>query len=90
MYGYEITQEVERQTEGKVQLSWGALYPALYKLESDRLISSEEESIGKRVRKYYRLTESGTSAAKKKVREFIDFVTIMGRILDTGPSPNLA
>ena len=24
MYGYEITQEVERLTEGKIQLSWGA------------------------------------------------------------------
>ena len=23
MYGYEITREVERLTEGKVQLSWG-------------------------------------------------------------------
>jgi len=90
MYGYEITQEVERLTEGKVQLSWGALYPALHKLEADKLITSEEESIGKRVRKYYRLTESGTSAAKEKIREFIDFVTIMGRVLDTGPSLNLA
>ena len=90
MYGYEITREVERLTEGRVQLSWGALYPALHKLESERLITSEEESIGKRVRKYYRLTESGTSAAKEKVREFIDFVTIMTRVLDTGPSLNLA
>ena len=90
MYGYEITQEVERLTEGKVQLSWGALYPALHKLEADKLITSEEESIGKRVRKYYTLTESGTSAAKEKIREFIDFVTIMGRVLDTGPSLNLA
>lgn len=89
MYGYEITREVERLTEGRVQLSWGALYPALHKLESDHLITSEEESIGNRVRKYYRLTESGTTAAKEKVREFIDFVTIMGRVLDTGPSLNL-
>ena len=38
MYGYEITREVERLTEGKIQLSWGALYPALHKLESDHLI----------------------------------------------------
>lgn len=90
MYGYEITREVEKLTEGKVQLSWGALYPALHKLETDHLITSEEESVGKRVRKYYRLTDSGTSAAREKVREFVDFVTIMGRILETGPSLNLA
>ena len=41
-------------------------------------------------REVERLTESGTSAAKEKVREFIDFVTIMGRVLDTGPSLNMA
>ena len=32
MYGYEITQEVERLSKGKMQLTWGSLYPALHKL----------------------------------------------------------
>ena len=89
MYGYEITREVERLTEGKVQLSWGALYPALHKLELDKFITSEEESIGKRVRKYYTLTESGNRTAREKVQEFLDFVAIMGQILDPKPSLNL-
>ena len=90
MYGYEITREVERLTEGKVQLTWGALYPTLHKLEADDLITAEEVSIGKRVRKYYTLTPSGTNTAKEKVQEFIDFVTIMGQILNPKPSLNLS
>ena len=89
MYGYEITQEVERLTKGKIQLTWGALYPTLHKLEADRLITAEEVSIGKRVRKYYSLTESGTRSAAEKVQEFLDFVTIMGQILNPKPSLNL-
>lgn len=89
MYGYEITREVERLTNGKIQLTWGALYPALHKLEADRLITAEEVSIGKRVRKYYTLTESGIGKAAEKVQEFLDFVTIMGKILTPKPSLNL-
>ena len=88
MYGYEITREVERLTEGKIQLSWGALYPALHKLEADHLITSEEESIGNRVRKYYRLTESGTSAAREKVREFVDFVAMDYHLAPDSPAIN--
>ena len=88
MYGYEITKEVERLSDGKIQLTWGGLYPVLHKLEQDKLITSEEENIGKRVRKYYSLTESGTKTAKEKVQEFIDFVTIMGSIINPKPSLN--
>jgi len=58
------------------------------------LISSEEENISKRIRKYYTLTESGPKTAKEKVHEFLDFVSslenkqlkIMAeKLLDTSP-----
>ena len=88
MYGYEITKEVERLTAGEIMLTWGGLYPVLHKLEVEKLISSEEENIGKRVRKYYTLTETGSRTAREKVQEFIDFVTIMGGILDPKPGLN--
>ena len=29
MYGYEITRKVEELTEGKIKLTYGALYPVL-------------------------------------------------------------
>ena len=81
MYGYEITQQVKKLSEGKVQLTWGALYPTLHKLEADGLIISEEYKIGKRVRKYYRLTPEGNEASVNKVEEFAEFVRIMKEIL---------
>jgi PadR family transcriptional regulator PadR len=34
MYGYEITQKVKELSEGRIQLTEGALYPALHKLEA--------------------------------------------------------
>ena len=89
MYGYEITQEVDRLSEGKIQLTWGAIYPTLHKLESEGLVSAEEYSIGKRVRKYYRLTPSGNEASDFKVKEFAEFVRIMGQIIKPSPDLNL-
>ena len=35
MYGYDITRKVEELTEGKIKLTYGALYPILHKLESE-------------------------------------------------------
>lgn len=88
MYGYEITKEVEKLTAGQIVLTWGGLYPVLHKLEAEKLITSEEESIGKRVRKYYSLTDSGSKTAREKVQEFLDFVSIMGGIINPKPSMN--
>ena len=89
MYGYEITQEVEKISEGQIQLTWGALYPTLHKLEADGMIVAEEYKIGKRVRKYYRLTPEGEKNSKDKLEEFREFVLIMGQLLKPSPGINL-
>lgn len=81
MYGYEITKRVKEQTEGKILLTEGALYPTLHKLEAEGLVITEKENIGKRVRKYYSLTPSGTVETNNKLLEFEEFVKVMGLIL---------
>jgi PadR family transcriptional regulator PadR len=81
MYGYEITAMVKELSDGKILIKEGSLYPALHKLESDGLIVSEEVFIGKRVRRYYKLTSPGKKAAKASVNELVDFLkTIYGLI----------
>ena len=85
MYGYEITQHVKDLSDGKINLTEGALYPALHKLEAEGLLITEKVYIGKRVRKYYFLTQTGTSAAKEKVEEFFNFVATMRIILQSDP-----
>jgi len=89
MYGYEITREVEKLSEGTIQLSWGALYPTLHKLEADGLIYAEEESTGRRVRKYYQLTPEGTKISRDKVDEFVEYVRVMSHVLKPTPGLNL-
>lgn len=81
MYGYEITQRVKERTAGKIILTEGALYPALHKLEAEGLVRTEKEHVGRRLRKYYRLTPAGNTATSDKVREFEEFVRAMQMIL---------
>jgi DNA-binding PadR family transcriptional regulator len=83
MYGYEITQHVKEATDGKIQLTEGALYPLLHRLEAEGLLQTEKVNIGKRVRKYYKLTKSGGEASGALVREFKEFSGTMNRLLDS-------
>ncbi len=83
MYGYEITQRVKELTNERIQMTEGTLYPTLHALESEGLVTTETEYIGKRVRKYYSLSPSGKTKSKEKVKEFTDFVATMQLLLDT-------
>lgn len=91
MYGYEITQHVKERTAGRILLTEGALYPTLHKLEAEGLLTTELESIGKRVRKYYRLTQTGDSQATARIIEFRSFMETMSNLLrPIDPQPILA
>lgn len=81
MYGYEITQHVMEQTAGKLELTEGALYPTLHKLEAQGFVVTEKEMIGRRMRKYYRLTPKGETERVSKIQEFKDFVQTMNLVL---------
>ncbi len=67
MYGYQLSQRVRELTRGELEMTEGALYPALHKLEAEGLIYSEVQNVGGRVRKYYLLTEKGKK--QQEVRE---------------------
>jgi PadR family transcriptional regulator, regulatory protein PadR len=82
MYGYEITQRVKELTLEKIQLTEGALYPTLHALENEGLVTTELEYIGKRVRKYYSLSPSGTTKTKEKIEELGEFMNTLSGLLD--------
>jgi PadR family transcriptional regulator PadR len=85
MYGYEITQKVKELTRDKIQITEGALYPTLHALETDRLVTTQTEYIGKRVRKYYSLSTAGRAKTKERVFEFKEFMNAMVLLLDIKP-----
>jgi PadR family transcriptional regulator, regulatory protein PadR len=82
MYGYEITQRVRELTRDEIQITEGALYPTLHAMESEKLLVTQTEYIGKRVRKYYSLSTHGRAAAREKLKEFSHFIHTMSALLD--------
>lgn len=67
MYGYQIIQEMKEKGGEIFLLKDGTLYPILYRLEDDGLVSSRwSEAEGKQVaRKYYEITAEGLKALRE-------------------------
>lgn len=89
MYGYEITQRVADLSNDEIKLTYGALYPTLYKLEAEGLLVTTTEVVDNRARKYYSLTPKGKKFAKEKVSELQRFNKILTAILADKPKPGL-
>ena len=81
MYGYEISQKVKALSEGTINLPEGSLYPILHKLEERGDVITERVKVGRRTRRYYKLTSSGNEAAVSKVHEFNRFISTMNKVL---------
>lgn len=82
MYGYEITQKVKEITKGELNITEGALYPSLHKLEAEGLLSVEVLKVDNRLRKYYKLTEAGTTETVNKLEELERYIKTMRTLVN--------
>lgn len=69
-HGYGIIIDVRQISGGRVKLRAGTLYTALDRLRTDGLVEVDREEIVEgRLRRYYRLTPTGTTVlAEEAVR----------------------
>ena len=71
MYGYQLVQETERTSGGKLTTQEGSLYPVLYKLLDQGLISDRKVLVGKRMQRvYYHMEPAGEERLKELIREY--------------------
>jgi PadR family transcriptional regulator PadR len=71
MYGYELTHELQSQTNGVYSLMEGSLYPVLYKMVDAGYISDRKELVGKRMtRVYYHLEPAGEKHFEELLAEY--------------------
>lgn len=85
MHGYAITRKVEELTAGKIILTYGALYPVLHKLESEKVLVTASELKNNRMRVYYALTPKGHSLVKEKIEELNEFIKSLQMIIQSKP-----
>ena len=68
MHGYGVLLRLEQISGGALQVQQGALYPALYRLETQGLITSEwGTSENNRRAKFYKLTPIGRARLGEEV-----------------------
>lgn len=71
MYGYQLVQETERASGGRLTTQEGSLYPVLYRLQEQGFVSDRRELVGKRMtRVYYHLEPTGEEKLRELTAEY--------------------
>jgi DNA-binding PadR family transcriptional regulator len=83
-YGYRIIKQMKALSGGRLEWSFGMLYPVLHRLEKDGLIASSWKSSDKdRPRKYYRLTKAGRTELEREKNQWLAVNTIFSKLWET-------
>jgi len=86
LHGYGVLVRIQQISGEALQIQQGSLYPALYRLERQKLIRAEwGESENNRRAKYYTLTPAG----RKRLREDLDswnrLASAIANVMSTTP-----
>ena len=81
-HGYQIVRRIHAATHDAVKVEDGSLYPALYRLEQQKLIKGEWgiSDAGRRAR-FYRLTDRGRRRLAARTAEWQKFSLAVSRML---------
>lgn len=86
-YGYQIIQSVKRISGGSLEWSDGMLYPVLHRLEKDGYIQSQWKiSYGKRMRKYYRITDLGKEELAAEQKQWMTVHQSLSKLWKISPA----
>lgn len=86
LHGYGVLLRIQQISQKRLLIQQGSLYPALYRLEHQALITSEwGESENKRKAKYYRLSAAGRRRLKEETAYWRRFSETIGFVLEAVP-----
>jgi len=81
-YGYQIVKELEKRSNGYFQFKEGTLYPALHRLERDRLIEGKWQTLSNgQQRRYYYITSKGQHVLATRLATWQDFSTAVSEVI---------
>lgn len=82
-YGYEIAQIIKEESNNYISVLVSSLYPTLYKLEEQDMITSYRKRVGQKMeRVYYHLEESGYKELEEQKIAFFDTMHAISHILE--------
>ena len=82
VYGYELSEIVNKISNNLISISAGNMYPVLYRLEEKGYIRSYEKTVGKRMKRvYYTLTDEGRVEFSKMMEDYNKFQEAVNAIM---------
>ena len=84
-HGWAIAKRIQQVSEEALQVTQGALYPALHRLEQQGWISSKwmKTETGREA-KFYRLTKAGTLQLEKELADWRRLSRAIGLVIEMG------
>jgi len=79
-YGYELTQK----TQILLDISESALYPVLRRLQQDDLLTTYDQPIDGRNRRYYKITDKGVEVLEDYKNDWLQFKNNIDTFLKGG------
>jgi DNA-binding PadR family transcriptional regulator len=86
-HGYAVICGVRDRTHGSLDLSEGAVYPALHRLEDAGLLVSDWHPVAGRRRRVYQLTDQGAAALRAGRRDWLGLVAAVEAVLTPARTP---
>jgi PadR family transcriptional regulator PadR len=82
MHGYGIAARIHQLSDEVLRAEEGSLYPALYRLEHRRLITSKwKTTVNKKDAKFYSLTSKGRQEMQVEADNWARLSSAVGRLL---------
>ena len=86
LHGYGVLLRIMQISGGALEIEQGALYPALYRLEEQGLLSGEwGTSDNNRRAKFYRLTRTGQRRLQQETESWNRLASAIGMVLQSRP-----
>lgn len=87
MHGYGILLRIQQCSKDALLIQQGSLYPAVYRLEHQGLLSSEWGiSDNNRRAKFYQLTAAGRRRLKEEQQGWLRLVDAIGLVMNASPA----
>jgi PadR family transcriptional regulator, regulatory protein PadR len=80
-HGYLIAKQIKQQSQGVLDFKEGTLYPTLHGLEKRGYVEAFSEEENGRIRRYYRLTDSGHGALVSEAEQWTRYSKAINMIL---------
>ncbi len=82
-HGYAVIQELRRRSAEALDLPEGTVYPALHRLERNRLLASKWALVNGRKRRVYSLTERGRKELSRRRDDWRALVNAVNAVVQT-------